>query len=99
MERKNLKDAKRRISFNKVEQKRLLYKAMIQDRNLSPDLRFDICSKLTNLSRSAARCKINNRCILTGRSKSVLRKFKISRICVRELVAFGALPGVMKSSW
>jgi small subunit ribosomal protein S14 len=99
MENRNRKDAQRRASFIHVEQKRVLYKAMIKDRSLPQHVRFATCLKLTTLSRAHARVKIHNRCVLTGRSKAVLRHFKISRICMRELVALGSLPGVTKSSW
>jgi ribosomal protein S14 len=99
MENRNLKDAKRREAFYHVEQKRILYKALLKDRGLSHRIRFEMCLKLNALPRASARVKIQNRCVLTGRAKAVLRKFKISRICMRELVAYGALPGVTKSSW
>jgi small subunit ribosomal protein S14 len=43
--------------------------------------------------RSHTRC---NRC---GRSRGVLRKFMLCRICFRELAHAGDLPGVKKASW
>lgn len=39
------------------------------------------------------------RCERCGRPHSVLRKFKICRICFRELAYKGQLPGVKKASW
>jgi len=39
------------------------------------------------------------RCQLCGRSRGVYRKFKICRICFRELAHQGMIPGVRKSSW
>ncbi|WKX02241.1 type Z 30S ribosomal protein S14 [Candidatus Mycoplasma mahonii] len=39
------------------------------------------------------------RCELCGRSHSVMRKFKICRICFRELAHKGQIPGVKKASW
>lgn len=39
------------------------------------------------------------RCEKCGRSHSVFRKFKLCRICFRELAHKGYLPGVKKSSW
>jgi small subunit ribosomal protein S14 len=44
-------------------------------------------------SRAYTRC---NRC---GRSRAFLRKFKLCRICFRELALQGHIPGVTKSSW
>ncbi len=43
--------------------------------------------------RGYTRC---NRC---GRSRSVYQKFKLCRICLRELAHRGELPGVRKASW
>jgi small subunit ribosomal protein S14 len=39
------------------------------------------------------------RCQKCGRPHSVYRKFGLCRICVREMVHAGELPGVTKSSW
>ena len=40
-----------------------------------------------------------NRCQACGRSRAVLRHFKLCRICFREMACQGLLPGVTKSSW
>lgn len=39
------------------------------------------------------------RCERCGRPNSVLRKFKLCRICFRELAHKGQIPGVKKASW
>lgn len=40
-----------------------------------------------------------NRCKLCGRARGYMRKFKICRICFRELATQGKIPGVKKASW
>lgn len=40
-----------------------------------------------------------NRCSLCGRPRAYYRKFKICRICFRNLAAEGKIPGVRKASW
>ena len=40
-----------------------------------------------------------NRCLLCGRSRVYLRKFRICRICFRNLASRGEIPGVRKASW
>ncbi len=40
-----------------------------------------------------------NRCELCGRARGYYRKFKISRIMLRELAHQGLIPGMRKSSW
>ncbi|HER7347773.1 TPA: type Z 30S ribosomal protein S14 [Streptococcus pyogenes] len=39
------------------------------------------------------------RCEKCGRPHSVYRKFKLCRVCFRELAYKGQLPGVVKASW
>ncbi|MBL7069534.1 MAG: type Z 30S ribosomal protein S14 [Candidatus Omnitrophica bacterium] len=40
-----------------------------------------------------------NRCMLCGRRRGFIRRFKLCRICFRELASRGEIPGVVKSSW
>ncbi len=40
-----------------------------------------------------------SRCERCGRPHSVYRKFKLCRICFRELAYKGQIPGVQKASW
>ena len=40
-----------------------------------------------------------NRCDLCGRSKAYYRKFRICRICLRDLALQGRIPGMKKASW
>ena len=41
----------------------------------------------------------STRCERCGRPHSVIRKFKLCRICFRELAYKGEIPGVKKASW
>jgi small subunit ribosomal protein S14 len=40
-----------------------------------------------------------NRCPVCGRPRAYYRRFKMCRICVRNLALEGKIPGVVKSSW
>jgi small subunit ribosomal protein S14 len=40
-----------------------------------------------------------NRCPRCGRPRAFYRKFRLCRICLRELALRGELPGVIKASW
>ncbi len=40
-----------------------------------------------------------NRCELTGRARGYYRKFRLSRIMLRELALQGKIPGMRKASW
>lgn len=54
---------------------------------------------LAKLPRDSSPTRLHNRCELTGRSRGVLRKFKICRIQLRELALAGKIPGLKKASW
>jgi len=54
---------------------------------------------LAKLPRDSSPTRSHLRCQLTGRSRGVLRKFKISRIMLRELAHAGKIPGMRKASW
>lgn len=43
--------------------------------------------------------RIRLRCRLCGRPRAVYRKFGICRICFRDMVSDGLIPGVKKASW
>jgi small subunit ribosomal protein S14 len=55
--------------------------------------------KMAELPRNGNPTRVRNRCELTGRSRAYYRKFRLSRIMLRELANKGLIPGVVKSSW
>jgi small subunit ribosomal protein S14 len=54
---------------------------------------------LAKLPRNSSRTRLRNLCELTGRSRAVYKKFKLSRLKLRELALAGKIPGMRKSSW
>ncbi len=54
---------------------------------------------LAKLPRDSSPTRSHNRCQITGRSRGFLRKFKVSRIMLRELALAGKIPGLKKASW
>jgi len=54
---------------------------------------------LAKLPRDSSPTRSRMRCQITGRSRAVLRKFKVSRIMLRELALAGYIPGLKKASW
>ncbi|MFM7160750.1 MAG: type Z 30S ribosomal protein S14 [Planctomycetaceae bacterium] len=45
------------------------------------------------------KCRVEHRCALCGRPRAVYRKFKLCRICFRNMALDGLIPGVKKASW
>ncbi len=91
---------KRRTKMAKqYDARRKALKAVAKDRERPIEERFTAQLKLAELPRNSSKTRIRNRCELTGRSRGVYRKMKLSRIALRELASAGHLPGVVKSSW
>jgi small subunit ribosomal protein S14 len=67
--------------------------------HLTEEERQDARVALNKMPRNSSPVRLRNRCQLTGRARGFLRKFKVSRLCFREMALIGLIPGVTKSSW
>jgi small subunit ribosomal protein S14 len=74
-------------------------KTLARDRSAPPEDRFAAQLKLAEMPRNSAAVRVRNRCSLTGRPRGYYRKFRLSRIALRELASAGQIPGMVKSSW
>jgi small subunit ribosomal protein S14 len=91
---------KKRIRMAKqYAARRARLKAIANDEKQPMEQRFAARLKLAEIPRNAAPVRQHNRCELTGRPRAYYRKFKLSRIALRELAATGQIPGMVKSSW
>ena len=93
------RNKKRRAMSARFAIKREKLKALAGDMTHGPEERFAAHMKLAKLPRNSSKVRIRNRCELTGRPRGVYRKFRISRIALRDLASMGRVPGVIKSSW
>ena len=93
------KNKRRRRLVAKYAAKRAALKATANDSTLPQEERFAARLKLAELPRNSSKERIRNRCDLTGRPRGYYRKFRMSRIALRELASAGLIPGVVKSSW
>ncbi len=99
MQKKIKKNIKQRYLFKDLEKRRLILKIISKNLNIQKDLRWKLQQKWFFFNQNSSNTRIKNICILTGRSKSIYRLFKISRIKIRKLASEGFLPGVSKISW
>ncbi len=90
---------KRKKLVRKYAKKRAELLAIARDRSRPIEERFEAQMKLAKLPRNSAPIRVRNRCELTGRPRGYYRKFRLSRIALRELANRGQLPGVTKASW
>ncbi|MDB5410326.1 MAG: rpsN [Rhodospirillales bacterium] len=93
------KNEKRAKMAKRFAAKRARLKGIALDRNAPEDERFAAQLKLSEMPRNSSPVRYRNRCALTGRPRAVYRKFKLSRIALRELASAGQIPGMVKSSW
>jgi small subunit ribosomal protein S14 len=93
------KNARRMKLAKSTAGRRSRLKAIVADRTAPPDERFTAQLKLAELPRNGSATRVRNRCALTGRPRGYYRKFKLSRIALRELASAGQIPGMVKSSW
>jgi len=93
------KNNRRERLAKKFAAKRARLKAMAKDESLSPEERFNARLKLAELPRNSSPTRVRLRCGLSGRPRGNYRKFKLSRIALRDLASTGQIPGMVKSSW
>lgn len=93
------KDTTKRLLTNQKELKRMYLKSIIHNLSLDITCRNNAIIELNHLNQNSSPSRIKNRCILTGTAKSVSRKYKISRMKLRELSLNGYIPGVTRSTW
>jgi small subunit ribosomal protein S14 len=79
--------------------RRARLKKIAMDKTVTMEERFAATLKLAELPRNSAKIRVRNRCEITGRPRAFYRKFKMSRIAMRELGSKGLVPGLVKSSW
>ena len=93
------RNKKRTRMVKRFALKRSKLKTIAQDKKASMEERFAAQLKLAQLPRNSSAVRIRNRCELTGRSRAYYRKFRLSRIMLRDLASRGLIPGMVKASW
>ncbi|MGB0576028.1 MAG: 30S ribosomal protein S14 [Alphaproteobacteria bacterium] len=93
------KNRKRIRMVKKFAVRRARLKAIASDQSLPAEERFAARLKLAEMPRNSAPTRIRNRCEVSGRPRAYYRKFKVSRIALRDLASNGHIPGMVKSSW
>lgn len=107
-----VKDKRKRFLAAKLQLKKLCMKALFLEEyffkkfyklkkkpNFLKFYKFNIISKIGRNFRFGSLVIVKNRCKITGRSQSILRYYRISRIVFREMSSYGQILGLKKSSW
>jgi len=91
------KNKKFRLKFKQLELKNKIKKFIF----IHYSNKFDNRINLKNFSYSTkiSKTKLKRYCILSNRSKGIFRSHSISRLCLKNLITQGILPGYKKAVW
>ena len=93
------KNERRKKLAQKYAAKYAKLRAIADDESRDETERLIARLKMAEVPRNGNPTRIRNRCELTGRSRAYYRKFRLSRIMLREMGNKGLIPGLTKSSW
>jgi len=93
------RDKKKRRLFTRHELLRILLKYILLNKSLKLKTRWAASSKLEKLPRFSNSIKIIKRCVKTYRGKSVIKRFRLSRIFFRNFAQLSFIVGLIKKSW
>jgi small subunit ribosomal protein S14 len=93
------KNERRKAMTKRYAAKYAKLKAIADDETVEDSERWIARLKMAELPRNGNPTRVRNRCELTGRSRAYYRKFRLSRLMLREMANKGLIPGVTKSSW
>jgi small subunit ribosomal protein S14 len=93
------KNERRKLMVKKFAAKYAKLKGIANDFSVPDSERLIARLKMAEIPRNANPTRVRNRCELTGRPRAYYRKFRLSRVMLRDLAVRGQIPGVRKSSW
>ena len=93
------KNERRKKLVQQYANKYAKLKAIADDESKDETERLIARLRMAELPRNANPTRVRNHCEITGRSRAYYRKFRLSRVMLRELGNDGLIPGLTKSSW
>lgn len=94
------KDMLKRKKFTKNEIKKIIFKSIIQNKNVKPIIRIKAIRRNCNFSYLSFISKQNNNiCLKTGRIKGVYNLFNMSRHSIKKIGMIGNLQNIKIASW
>ena len=93
------KNKRQRKLVDKYKTRRDKLRVQIRDKDMGFEEKMKLIAEMQNLPRDSSRSRLRNRCLVTGRSRGVYRKFGLGRNKLREYAMSGLIPGLRKASW
>ncbi len=97
--RMKAREVRRAKKAAKARVKREALKKQIKDLAIPFNEKQVLVAKLSQSPRDESPIRGRNRCQFCGRSRGVLRKFRLCRCCLRKAAMRGDVPGLVKASW
>lgn len=88
-----------RINFYMKQKNYIVNKNQLNNLHLPKYVSFHSSQSIKKLLHKQTSTQIRNRCVMTGRSKAVFNKFRMTRMAFKYLALNGMLNGVNKYSW
>ena len=92
------REKRKHLLVDKYRKRRLELKEKIKSSVNMEDV-MNAQAMLAKLPLNSSSARSSSRCNQCGRSHAVYRKFGLCRICLRNQLMFGNVPGGRKSSW
>lgn len=93
------KEKRRATMIKRYKKRRAELREVIRSLDASLEEKVIAQKKMQELPRDSNRCRRRSRCLITGRSRGVYRRFGLSRHKLREFAMEGLIPGLRKASW
>ncbi|KAH9419679.1 mitochondrial ribosomal protein S14 [Dermatophagoides pteronyssinus] len=94
-----LRDVRRRRVFIDYYPFRQCYYNMRKNQTLPQSVREEAYKLERALPRDSMFHLLHSRCAVTGRSRGIVKRYRLSRFCFRHLADYNKLSGVIKASW
>ncbi len=96
--RKKVINNKNRQNSKKYELNKIVFNYLWKIKKYKLQYKF-FNLNLHKYGKKSSISKIKNICVITSRSRGVLKFYKLSRIKLKEFCTMGLIPGLRKSSW
>nr|SYZ47139.1 7367d5f2-2873-41fe-b50a-d746f2b57841-CDS [Plasmodiophora brassicae] len=97
--RKVIFESNTRYTFKYFEIKQRIIKSLSKNLYLPILVRRKLLWQLDKLSLLSSLIYVKNRCVVSGRAKSIYKFFNLSRIVIKKFFRLGYIPGLNRSSW
>jgi len=97
---KNLikKDLLKRKLVSKLEDEKLLFKAIHSNLEIPLKIRIGVFYKSSLLPRNASKVRMRNRSLINGKSRAIITHTGLDRISLRNSILKGEIPGYLPHS-